>query len=113
MTQTQSPSYLPADGYGYLAATRDADGGKRPISDTIYDSPEEAEAGARSIVEQQKKTVALFAAMVFGLVAACGGFVLIQTFAADRSGFLGGIIVIATIFSVFVYWALVLNRGRK
>lgn len=47
MKKTQSPSHLPADGYGFLAAARDADGGKRPISDAIFDSPEEAEAGAR------------------------------------------------------------------
>lgn len=45
-----APSHLPAQGYGFLAARINGHGGKEALSDAIYDTPEEAEAGARSII---------------------------------------------------------------
>lgn len=61
-------------------------------------------------IEEGKKARALFLAMVLALLAACVAFALIQTFAADRTVLFGGLTVIAAIFSVFAFWALVLNR---
>lgn len=64
MNQIETPTNLPAQGAGFLAAVRGVDGGKKPLSDAIYDSPEAAEASARRIIEDAAERNAFASAFI-------------------------------------------------